>query len=201
MKHLLTRAILLWGVGLLISGCSTLYKRSDLELDTEGIDFKPGVTHYHEVLDQLGPPTRMSAMGGGIAFIYEEFLIREYQLGIGGRTGWWQLLKLSLADSVLFRYLGILRFDDEGILVSVSTADTREGLGKAGAIQPILAVQQLVDTSIYEDDSVECLDWGTSLLQPLPRVLNDAQSLNSGQSGLEQSGTGSKVGQHTLEMR
>jgi hypothetical protein len=196
-----SRTAALFLCGLLAAGCSTLYKRADQRLDTEGVAFEAGETHFHEVLDQLGPPTRMSAVGEGFAFIYEEYLIRENQFGIGGREGLLQLIKLSFADSVLFRRVAILRFDAGGILVALSKANTREGLGKSGAIQPILAVKQLVDTSSYEDDSIESLDWGTTLLEPMPHVLNLPQSLNSGQAGLEQGGTTYKVGQHTLEMR
>jgi hypothetical protein len=183
------------------SGCSTLYKRVDLGLSDQDVSFASDNPHFHEVLDELGPPSRLSAAGDGFVFLYEDMLIRELQTGIGGQQGWLQLLKLSFADSKLFRKTAILRFNSDGILISKAISETREELGKSGAIQPILSVQQLVDTARFEDDASEPQRWGYDLLRPIPQVLNTAQSLDSGQAGVEQSGTTSDMGQHTLEMR
>lgn len=191
-------------IALLLSGCSTLYKRVDPgmgEVDKDEIAFKAGQTHYHDVLDQLGPPSRLSSMGEGFAFLYEAMLIRELQTGIGGQSGFWQLLKFSFADSKLFRHTAMLTFNDDGILISAAYSDTAEPLGRSGAIQPILTVQQIVDTTRFEDDAVDVVDWGMSMLAKPPETLNVGQSLSSGTGGFEQSGTTTRVGQHTLEMR
>lgn len=188
-------------LGALLSGCSTIYQRVDPGIEFEDVSFKAQTTHYHDVLEALGPPNRMTASGDGFAFLYESMLIRELQTGIGGRNGWWQLFKISIADSKLFRDSMILRFDHEGALVAQSVSHTREGLGKSGAVQPILAVRQIVDTDDYEDDAIESLGWGSMMLRSLPRTLNANQSLHSGAAGLEQSGTSPYVGQHALEMR
>ena len=185
----------------LLAGCSTLYRRVDAGADFEEADFEAGATSHHEVLDALGPPNRMSKTGEGFAFLYESMLIRELQTGLAGRDGIWQLIKFSFADSKLFRDTLTLRFDHEGVLLAQAKSQTREGLGKSGAIQPLLTVQQIVDTSAYDDDATESLEWGMEQLKPLPTTLNEAQSLNSGAAGFEQGGTSSKVGQHALEMR
>ncbi|MDF7822882.1 hypothetical protein P4B35_02570 [Pontiellaceae bacterium B12227] len=184
-----------------LSGCSTLYKRVDPGISDQGISFKTYETHFHEVLDAVGPPSRMTACAGGFAFLYEDMLIRELQTGLAGQSGWLQLIKFSVADSRLFRNTAMLHFNDDGILIAKAVAKTTEGLGKAASIQPLLSAEQLVDTSGFEDDGSEPQRWGRDLLRPLPEGLNSAQALDSGLAGLEQSGTTSKIGQHALEMR
>ena len=200
-----SKAALFCFLALLLTGCSTIYKRVDPgigdEVKIEDIPADVAVTHFHEVLDILGPPSRMSSTGSGFAFLYEAMLIRELQTGIGGQNGFWQLIKLSLADSKLFRDTLVMSFNQKGILQAVSYTDAAEPLGRSGAIQPILTVQQIIDTGSFEDDAVDVVDCGLTLLEPLPVVLNSSQSLSSGTGGFEQSGTTTKVGQNSLEMR
>lgn len=184
----------------LSTGCTMLHKEVGCPIE-ESVRFDEGATHYHDVLDELGPPTRLTALSGGFAFFYETLSIRERQIGIGGQNDWLQLIKLALADSDLRRNCLLLRFDSDGQLVSQARIDTLEKLGMGGSIQPILSLQQIVDTADYEDDAFAPMDWGVSLLRPLPQTLNARQSLVSGTAGLEQSGTTGTVGQHTLEMR
>jgi hypothetical protein len=185
----------------LLAGCSTLNKRIDPSLSLEDCSYEERKTHYHQVLDELGPPTRLTALPNGFAFIYESLRIREWQMGIGGQTGWLQLLKLAFADTKLFRHSLLLHFDSDGVLISYGLLDSKESLGKAGALQPILSLEQIVDTSSYEDDAIDAANWGANLLRPLPVAINTEQNLNTGASGLEQSGTTTQVGQQTLEMR
>lgn len=182
------------------SGCTMLRKEIGRPIETSG-QFEEGSAHFHEVLDALGPPTRLSAMSDGYAFLYEALQIRERQIGIGGQAGWFQLFKLAVADSDLQRDCLVLHFNAEGILISQSRINTLEQLGTGGAIQPALSMQQIVNTKAYEDDAFVSMDWGGSMLSPLPQTLNVRQSLNSGMSGIEQSGTTTIVGQHALEMR
>lgn len=186
----------------LLSGCSSLSKKVGLDFTVDDLpEFAEQKTHYHEVLDALGPPTRLTATAGGFAFLYERIQIFELQAGVGGREGWLQLIKLSLANSRLHRDGLLLHFNEEGVLMSHALNSSDESLGAAGAIQPILSLQQLVDTKSYEDDAVEPLWWGGTLLKSGADALNTAQNLTTGMSGVEQSGTTTKAGQHTLEMR
>jgi hypothetical protein len=157
--------------------------------------------HVYDVLDALGPPTRLSATSDGLVFLYEALQIRERQIGLGGQYDWFQLIKLSLANSDLRRDCVILHFNEEGVLVSQSRINTLEKLGMGGSIQPVLSLQQIVDTADYEDDAFVSMNWGISMLRPLPQTLNDRQNMNSGMAGVEQSGTTPSVGQHTPEMR
>lgn len=184
-----------------LTGCSTIYKRVDLGISERDFTLVTYETHFHEVLDFAGPPSRMTAADEGFAFLYEDMLIREWQTGIAGRTGWMQLIKFSFADAKLFRNVAILRFNRQGILISKAMLETKEGLGKAGSLQPLLSVQQIVDTKQFEDDGTDALKWGMDLFLPLPQGLNNNQSLETGRGGFEQSGTSYKVGQQSLEMR
>lgn len=200
MKRL-TKRVVIFFLATLFTGCATIYKRIDPGGNVTESMFQPGETHFYTVLDELGPPGRFSKTPGGFVMLYEDMLIRELQAGISGRTGFFRLIKLSFADSNLYRNIVMLRFNRHGILVSQSISERREDLGTSGSLQPIFSVKQLVDTGAYEDDASEPLDWGMTLLRSLPQTLNNRQSLNSGYAGLEQSGTTTKVGQHTLEMR
>ncbi|MEA2068074.1 MAG: hypothetical protein U9P12_02625 [Verrucomicrobiota bacterium] len=188
-------------VCLFLMGCSTLHRDVDPGIALEQCGFEPNVAHYHEVLDELGPPARLTAMPGGFAFIYEALTVSELQVGISGKSGLWQLLKMSFANTNLKRASYLLKFNSDGVLVASGTLQSKEDLGAGGALQTLFSVQQIVDTSTYEDDHIDAVNWGGSLLDPFACVLNYPQNLNTGATGLEQSGTSSKVGQHTLEMR
>ncbi len=50
------------------------------------------------------------------------------------------------------------------------------------------------------EENPNSLDWGISLLKPLPEILNIPNNLKTGNTGVEQLGTPKSVGQHTLEM-
>lgn len=186
---------------LLLAGCSSLRKTVDPGITREQCNFSNGETHYHEVLDAIGPPARMTACSPGFAFIYEALVVKELQVGLNGRDGLLQLLKISMAGTTLHRQSLLLKFDPDGILIYSGVLESREDLGKGGALQPLLSIQQIVDTSEYEDDAIDAVDWGASLLLSLPQSLNTVQNLNTGAAGLEQGGTTTKVGQHSLEMR
>jgi len=188
---------------MLCSGCSMLYTKIGNPVSTEGLAMEPGKTRYDEVLNDLGPPNRMSSVSDGFAFLYEYLVFREMQIGISGppQFQWLSLLKITVADVNLRHDILLLHFNSEGVLMSSTQTVSSEDLGMGGSVQPIVALKSVVDTSDYEDDAVMEINWGSSLLRPLPEVLNIPQSLSSGAAGMEQSGTTAKVGQHTLEMR
>ncbi len=187
--------------GFLMSGCTSIHKHVGKELDLEPLGYVSGETHFHEVLDQLGPPVLMTALPGGFAFLYESLYVRERQLGIGGQQGLRRLLKVSLANTDLYRKSLLLHFGSDGVLVSGGKRVVERDLGSGGSIQPVFSLQQIIDTSDYEDDYFHAADWGRSMLRTLPQTLNAMQNLHSGAAGIEQSGTTTKVGQHTLEIR
>ena len=186
---------------LLTTGCSVLQVSVDPGIALEQCNFDVTRAHYHDVLDELGPPARLSATPGGFAFMYEELKINEKQLGLNGPGEFLQFLKMSFAGTALERHSYLLHFNADGMLIAAGLLEATEDLGTAGSVQAIISVQQLVDTTAFEDDALDASHWGSDLLDPLPVMLNNAQNLNTGAAGLEQSGTTTKIGQHTLEMR
>lgn len=187
--------------GLMLTGCSSLHRSVDPGITRDQCDFEVYSTHYHDVLDELGPPARLSATAGGFTFIYEALEIDEKQLGLSGSGDLLQFLKMSFAGTDLERHSYLLHFNADGKLIAAGLLESKEDLGTAGSVQAIFSVEQLVDTTAFENDALEASEWGVNLLDPLPVMLNVAQSLNTGTAGLEQSGTTTKIGQHTLEMR
>ncbi len=202
MKKSLTSFVVIGLSGLLLTtGCSVLRVSVDPGITLEQCDFEVTKARYPDVLDELGPPARLSATPGGFAFIYEAMKINEKQLGLSGPGEILQFLKMSFAGTELERHSYLLHFNADGLLVSAGLLEATEDLGSAGSVQAIISVQQIVDTSAFEDDALDASHWGSNLLDPLPVMLNNAQNLNTGAAGLEQSGTTTKIGQHTLETR
>ena len=64
-------------------GCSTIYKRVDLGLSDQDVTFVNDRPHFHEVLDMLGPPSRLSAAGDGFVFLYEFEKFNSYLSYLG----------------------------------------------------------------------------------------------------------------------
>ena len=68
------------------------------------------------------------------------------------------------------------------------------------AVQPIVTVEVMFDTSFVEQEIVDLTEWPEFCLLPLPLTINRHCSLNGGIVGIEQRGTTPVVGQRTLEM-
>jgi hypothetical protein len=187
----------------LLSGCTVLTKDIGCPVDPCGIRFIEGETHYRTVIHQLGPPAKVSSLTGGLAFLYEHVVTKEKQIGLSIKEldeTVFRWLKFSTARGRADRQDLLLVFDEKGILRNQRFKDYDESLGSGSSIQFKFAVETLVDSSFLED-SIGPNQWGTSLLRPLPQTLNVRQSLETGDCGLEQAGTPTSVGQHTLELR
>ena len=74
---LLCLALLLLGVG-----CTQVRFRRGEPLDGYVDSFRPGVSEYHDVLEVLGPPWKLSRTPEGFAFLYERVETLENQIGI-----------------------------------------------------------------------------------------------------------------------
>ncbi|UCH46610.1 MAG: hypothetical protein JSU95_10825 [Betaproteobacteria bacterium] len=156
--------------------------------------------HYHQVLDTLGPPTRISALPDGFAFEYESFRIDERQLGLSPNVKFLRWFKLAYGTARVARETYTLVFDSNGLVKAFGNAREDQDAGKGLAFQFIVTVTQVVDTR-YLDEWPGQHAWGVSMLQPLPVALNREQSLDSGEHGIEQRGTPTSSGQRTLEWR
>ena len=182
----------------LTAGCTFISKEYGRPIISDDAEFEDGATHFRDVLNKLGPPAKMSAVPGGMAFQYEYLTIKERQFGIN--IPGVEVLKLSLGWAHGDLDTLLLLFDQEGRLKSHRFQERQPDLGTGTTVQFFFAVAPTVDTRGNEAD-YEPNEWGMALLRSLPETLNSRQSLESGQNGMQRRGTPEKAGQHTLEMR
>lgn len=152
-----------------------------------------------EALALLGPPLRMTATDTGFVLAWEHWHIRENELGVSlGALG----ADFMSADWGEMRAKGeflLLTFDRDHLLTSATRSSWDNYGGGGSAIQPFFGFVSVVDS----DDLLEPMpqhQWGISYLQRLPGTLNRHSSPDSGQSGLQQRGTPTAIGQQSLQM-
>ena len=182
-----------------LSSCTVISKKIDTDRDLDAGVFTLGETHISDVLDKIGPPSKLSRYNDGLVFLYESIVINERQLGLSSDYNVLRLLKFSYARGSADREVLLLVFDAEGYLSLKDYSEFGENLGSGQAIDFLFSIQSLVDSSRLEEEPPS-LSWGSSLLSPLPVVLNYPSSLGSGESGIEQLGAPNNVGQHSLDL-
>jgi len=182
------------------NGCMLNRKKLNQNLTFPEQTYQDGITHSDEVLDELGPPLKISAMPHGYAFMYESLDTLELQLGFSLPIPVINWFKFVFAQADYDHQVLIYQFDDKHRLVASGGEDTHFDLGNSMAIQPILTVEAMFDTSNVENEVVSFVEWPAFCLMPLPVTLNRAQSMDAGTGGLEQRGTAPRVGQRSLEM-
>ncbi len=182
------------------SGCAMNRKKLNQNLAFPRQPYVDGVAHSDDVLDELGPPLKISALPHGYAFMYESLDVVELQLGFSLPVPVINWFKFVFAQADYDHQVLIYQFDDEHRLVASGGEDTHFDLGDSTAIQPILTVEAMFDTSSVENEIVSFVEWPAFCLLPLPQTLNRAQSVDAGMAGLEQRGTAPTVGQRSSEM-
>jgi hypothetical protein len=173
---------------MIISSCTSIRIHNDKEIDTVSTRTIQPDLPYAEVLAALGPPTKLTALPAGFAFLYEStevfhrgFAFSVYILGFSVTKG----------DRLLDTY--VVLFDERGLVVGHEKSTKSVPLGLAFAMTiptggPPKALSALAPQH----------HWGKSLLQPLPQTLNAASDIDAGMHGVEQRGTPRAVGQRTL---
>ncbi len=162
--------------------------------------YENGITHRDEVLEELGPPLKMTVLPEGYAFMYEGLDTQELQLGFSLPIPVINWFKFVVAQADYNHHVMVFWFDHEHRLRATAGNDTHFDLGDSFAVQPVITVQALFDTSAVEEEIVDFAEWPAFCLLPLPQTLNRHNSVNGGVAGIEQRGTGPSVGQRTLEM-
>jgi hypothetical protein len=189
----------LLAAGLLLTGCSSLRTEMGQPLPMPPKAFTKGQTRADAVMRDLGPPNRVSRLPDGFAFLYEYSLMCEIQLGIRINVPVLQWFKFIKAWNHLEQENLLLTFDEHGVLRSIGAAKWDESLGGGGGVQFLFTVMTFSDIARFLRPG-DAHEWGKMLLQPPPVALNSAQSLRSGEHGLQQRIAPDYVGQHTLEM-
>jgi hypothetical protein len=184
----------------MLAGCATNRKRLNQNLSFPKESYIDGVTHSDEVLDELGPPLKISSMSHGYVFMYESLDTKELQLGFSLPIPFVKWFKFVVAQADYDHKVMTYLFDDDHLLITSSGDDTPFDLGNTMAIQPVLTVNSMFDTSSVEDEIVHFTEWPAFCLLPLPQTINRAQSIDTGTHGVEQRGTAPTVGQRSPEL-
>ena len=183
-----------------ICGCATSRKRLNQNLAYPQQPFVDGITHSDEVLNELGPPLKISAMPNGYVFMYESLDTKELQLGFSLPIPVINWFKFVVARADYDHKVMTYEFDHQHRLMASSGNDTHFDLGNSTAIQPIFTVESMFDTSAVEDEVVHFTEWPAFCLLPLPCTINRGQSIDTGVAGVEQRGTSPVVGQRSPEL-
>ncbi|GJM15839.1 MAG: hypothetical protein DHS20C13_11660 [Thermodesulfobacteriota bacterium] len=184
---------------LVFTSCTVISKDIDRNVTVKNTSFELSKTHFSEVIEQVGPPSKLSKYNNGLVFLYESINIKENQIGLSADYNILKWLKFSYAKGVAERQVLLLIFDNKGFLISQNYKEFEENLGSGQAIDYLFSIESLVDASKLEEDP-SSLTWGSSLLKPLPEALNSPHNLGTGESGVEQLGAPNTVGQHSLEL-
>lgn len=192
---------LLAAVLLLCGGCTMIRTESGQPIEVTALPEPGESVHYRDVLARLGPPNRMSASESELLFLYEHISSRERQLGLSLDIEWLNLFKFNYGRGETDREAAVMVFDPDGDLRACHYATWADDLGGGIAVQFIVSILSVVDTSELEADPFQH-HWAARLLEPNLAVgLNDPHSLETGRAGLEQRGTPDHAGQHALESR
>jgi hypothetical protein len=181
----------------LVTSCSQW--RYDLGTPLPATDLPQQNMSLAEALDLLGPPLRMSATDSGFVLAWEHWRIRENSVGVSlGALG----ADFLTADWGEMRVGGeflLLTFDRQHRVTSATRSHWDNYGGGGQAIQPLLGFVSVEDAGDLLGPLPQHT-WGGSMLQRLPWTLNTGSNPGSGQSGLQQRGTPTAIGQQSLEM-
>jgi hypothetical protein len=196
----------LMGALLFLAGCSSFKREWGRSVVVPPGRLVEGRTRAETIVQKLGPPTQLSALPDGFAFLYEHSRTGEFQFGLSLDPGpmvdapealnWF---KLVLARNHLELEVVLLTFNEEGVLRAVATNQWSESLGGGGAIQFLFAVMSLSDVPALRRPA-DAHRWGRTMLRRPPVTLNNDQSLRTGAHGLQQRLAPAYAGQSTLEM-
>jgi hypothetical protein len=184
-----------------LAGCARLEHDIGAPLDQAVLEHVGAGAHYAEILDALGPPTKMSALPDGMVFVYEHARITERQYGLilPGEVGKWIKAVYASADADIETIVFV--FDAEGSLRSADAEIWNTDAGAGMSLTLLFSTGSFTDTEQYESSPARSLEWGRALTMPPLVSLNDRQNLETGQNGIQLTTSPDAVGQHALELK
>lgn len=184
-----------------LGGCAHLEHDIGDPLDLDALSRIDAGSHYGEILDQFGPPTKMSALPDGMIFLYEHIRLTERQYGLilPGEIGKWIKAVYASADADVDVIQ--LIFDEQGKLRAAGAQNWSSDAGAGMSVTLIFSAGSFTDTEQYETSATQSLDWGRALTFAPLRALNAGQNLETGANGVQLTTNSPGVGQHTLELR
>ena len=184
-----------------LAGCAHLEHDIGQPLDLDGLSRVAAGSHYGDVLDQFGPPTKISSLPDGMVFLYEHIQLAERQYGLilPGEIGKWIKAVYASADADVDVML--LVFDEQGKLRGADAQKWAADAGAGMSVTLIFSAGSFTDTEQYEASASRPLDWGRGLTQAPLEALNARQNLETGANGVQLTTNSAGVGQHTLELK
>lgn len=185
---------------LVLPGCAFLEHEIGEPLASEFTGDFPEGSHFSVVLKRFGPPTKMTALPDGMAFLYEHVKLTERQYGLilPGEIGKWIKAVYASADADI--EVALFIFDEHGLLRGADEQTWSADAGAGMSMTLIFSAGSFTDTEQYEESGARSLDWGLALLMPPLVVLNSEQDLESGVNGLQLTTNSKGIGQQTLEL-
>ena len=197
VRHCLAGSLLLFILPL--SGCTQWrYDLGTHLTSADRPDVEQGVS-LTQVLAQLGPPQRLSALSNGYVLAWEHWQVDENTFGLSLGAMGADFLSLDMGKAHIRGEFLLLTFNRHHQLTSSTFSHWSGEAGGGQGIQPLLSLVSTVDV----DDLVERLPhhrWGATLLKPMPETLNTGSHPDTGQTGIQQRGTPTGAGQQSLEM-
>lgn len=187
----------------LVCGCSTLELEVGSPIVHQHVSaMMPGITRRGEAMAVLGTPQAVAPYGAGTVLLYEHLSLTESQFGVSlqepvswlysSRVG--VLFKAVMGRGAAVHEAALLVFDERGVLLTATSGDWREVVGRGAGVQSFTAVSPVVDSSSYIALPL-LMNWGFDWLEPLPELQNQRY-----RSAVELRGTTSSAGQRALEM-
>ena len=191
---ILFSALVLW----LLTACSQW--RYDLGTSLTDVVLPEQNTPLDQVLEQLGPPLRMSATDTGFVLAWEHWHIREDSVGIRLGALGADFLSADWGEMHVKGDFLLITFDKQHQLTSATTSHWDNYGGGGKAIQPLAGFISVIDTDDLTGPMPQH-DWGSDLLQSrLTATLNSGSDPDTGQNGLQRRGTPAAAGQQSLQV-
>jgi hypothetical protein len=181
------------------NGCSSFRTEMGHPLCCTADSFTNGQTRLETVVDRMGAPNAATRLPDGFAFLYEYSRVNEFQFGFSVNVSVLRYLKFLRAWNKLEQQALLVTFDNDGVVRNASMGWWKESLGGGSAAQLIVSVQSLSDVARLLRPA-DANFWGERLLEQPPTGLNSAQSLRTGEHGLQLRVVPEYAGQETLEM-
>ena len=183
----------------LLQGCTQWSYELGQPLSQSNIPTAEDALSLTAVLAELGPPQRISSAPSGYVMGWEYWQVRENSLGVSLGAMGADFLSVDWGRADVSGEFLLLTFDREHRLSGSTLSQWTGGIGSGSAIQPFFGVVDVVEVG----DLVGRMPqhrWGATRLLPLPEAINSASRPDMGDTGIQQRGTPTGVGQQSLEM-
>ncbi len=185
----------------MLAGCSIMTYQLGTEKVTPEDVPDPGQSRgLTDVLADLGPPNRLPATPAGYVLAWESWYVRRSKIGLSLMPAGVDLLSIDWGDAVIQGDFLLLHFSRDHKLVASGYSSSESNAGGGQGFQPLFGFVDVADV----DDMTGPMPhhhWGGFILNKHPVTLNVDNHMDTGQNGIQQRGTPTGVGQHSLEMR